>query len=59
MDVGMMMGFNSYGWDDCSDQRVWDEKSASRGSPPISASTVCGRPNITSTTTRSSPTTSS
>jgi alkanesulfonate monooxygenase SsuD/methylene tetrahydromethanopterin reductase-like flavin-dependent oxidoreductase (luciferase family) len=26
MDVGMMMGFTSYGWDDCSDQRVWDEE---------------------------------
>ena len=26
MDVGMMMGFNSYGWDNCSDQRVWDEE---------------------------------
>jgi hypothetical protein len=27
MDVGMMMMvFASYGWDDCSDQRVWDEE---------------------------------
>ncbi|WP_421994432.1 LLM class flavin-dependent oxidoreductase [Reyranella sp.] len=26
MDVGMMMVFSSYGWDDCSDQRVWDEE---------------------------------
>jgi alkanesulfonate monooxygenase SsuD/methylene tetrahydromethanopterin reductase-like flavin-dependent oxidoreductase (luciferase family) len=26
MDVGMMMVFASYGWDDCSDQRVWDEE---------------------------------
>src|SRR6201995_2133069 len=24
MDVGMMMVFASYGWDDCSDQRGWD-----------------------------------
>src|SRR3984893_11430094 len=26
MDVGMMMVFASYGWDDCSDERVWDEE---------------------------------
>ena len=26
MDVGMMMVFASYGWDECSDQRVWDEE---------------------------------
>jgi alkanesulfonate monooxygenase SsuD/methylene tetrahydromethanopterin reductase-like flavin-dependent oxidoreductase (luciferase family) len=26
MDVGMMMVFASYGWDDCSDRRVWDEE---------------------------------
>jgi alkanesulfonate monooxygenase SsuD/methylene tetrahydromethanopterin reductase-like flavin-dependent oxidoreductase (luciferase family) len=26
MDVGMMMVFASYGWEDCSDQRVWDEE---------------------------------
>lgn len=26
MDIGMMMVFASYGWDDCSDQRVWDEE---------------------------------
>ena len=26
MDVGMMMVFASYGWDDCSDARVWDEE---------------------------------
>jgi alkanesulfonate monooxygenase SsuD/methylene tetrahydromethanopterin reductase-like flavin-dependent oxidoreductase (luciferase family) len=26
MDVGMMMVFASYGWDNCSDQRVWDEE---------------------------------
>jgi len=26
MDVGMMMVFASYGWKDCSDQRVWDEE---------------------------------
>ncbi len=26
MDVGMMMVFTSYGWDDCSDARVWDEE---------------------------------
>ena len=26
MDVGMMMIFASYGWDDCSDARVWDEE---------------------------------
>src|SRR5579863_7265588 len=26
MDVGMMMVFASYGWQDCSDARVWDEE---------------------------------
>ena len=26
MDVGMMMVFASYGWEDCSDARVWDEE---------------------------------
>src|SRR5213082_646877 len=26
MNVGMMMVFASYGWEDCSDARVWDEE---------------------------------
>lgn len=26
MDVGMMMVFASYGWEDCSDGRVWEEE---------------------------------
>ncbi len=26
MDVGMMMVFASYGWENCSDERVWDEE---------------------------------
>src|SRR5205823_1586822 len=26
MDVGMMMVFASYGWDDCTDARAWDEE---------------------------------
>jgi alkanesulfonate monooxygenase SsuD/methylene tetrahydromethanopterin reductase-like flavin-dependent oxidoreductase (luciferase family) len=26
MDVGMMMVFASYGWDDCPDARVWEEE---------------------------------
>ena len=26
MDVGMMMVFASYGWDNCPDERVWDEE---------------------------------
>jgi alkanesulfonate monooxygenase SsuD/methylene tetrahydromethanopterin reductase-like flavin-dependent oxidoreductase (luciferase family) len=26
MDVGMMMVFASYGWEDCSDDLVWDEE---------------------------------
>ena len=26
MDVGMMMVFASYGWDNCPDGRVWDEE---------------------------------
>jgi alkanesulfonate monooxygenase SsuD/methylene tetrahydromethanopterin reductase-like flavin-dependent oxidoreductase (luciferase family) len=26
MDVGMMMVFASYGWENCTDQRVWEEE---------------------------------
>ena len=26
MDVGMMMLFTSYGWDDCPDGQVWEEE---------------------------------
>ncbi|MEQ9642373.1 MAG: LLM class flavin-dependent oxidoreductase [Alphaproteobacteria bacterium] len=26
MDVGMMMVFTNYGWDDCPDSQVWDEE---------------------------------
>ena len=26
MDVGMMMVFASYGWESCSDERVWEEE---------------------------------
>ncbi len=26
MDVGMMMVFSSYGWENCTDARVWDEE---------------------------------
>jgi alkanesulfonate monooxygenase SsuD/methylene tetrahydromethanopterin reductase-like flavin-dependent oxidoreductase (luciferase family) len=26
MDVGMMMVFASYGWEHCSDARVWEEE---------------------------------
>ncbi len=26
MDVGMMMAFTSYGWENCPDARVWDEE---------------------------------
>ena len=26
MDVGMMMVYASYGWENCSDGRVWDEE---------------------------------
>ena len=26
MDVGMMMLFSTYGWEDCSDGRAWDEE---------------------------------
>ena len=59
MDVGMMMVFASYGWENCSDQRVWDEEIRLAGSRPISALTACGRRNTTSTTTRSYPITSS
>ena len=59
MDVGMMMVFASYGWENCSDARVWEEEIRLGGSPPISVSTACGRRSITSTTTRSCRTISS
>ena len=26
MDVGLMMLFSTYGWDDCSDGRAWEEE---------------------------------
>jgi hypothetical protein len=26
MDVGMMMVFASYGWDECSDASAWEEE---------------------------------
>ena len=26
MDVGMMMIYSNYGWDDCPDAQVWDEE---------------------------------
>ena len=35
MDVGMMMVFASYGWEDCSDTGSGTRRSAWRGSPPI------------------------
>ena len=59
MDVGMMMVFASYGWENCSDGRVWDEEIRLAASPPIWASTASGPPNTTSPTTRSCRTTSS
>jgi hypothetical protein len=51
MDVGMMMVFASYGWNNCSDARVWDEeiRLARLAADP-------GRRSTTSTTTRSFPT---
>ena len=58
MDVGMMMVFASYGWDNCSDDRVWDEEIRLARLAADWASIACGRPSITSTTTRSCPTTS-
>ena len=56
MDVGMMMVFASYGWENVGDDQVGTRKSAWRGSPPISALTRCGRPSITFLITRSAPT---
>ena len=56
MDVGMMMVFASYGWENIGDDQVWDEEIRLARSPPIPASTCCGRPSITSSTTRSAPT---
>ena len=26
MDVGMMMVFSTYGWENCTDQRAWEEE---------------------------------
>jgi hypothetical protein len=37
MDVGMMMVFASYGWDDCSDTRVWDEEIRTAGYAKLEA----------------------
>ena len=54
MDVGMMMVFASYGWENCSDaRRAGRGNPPCVGSPPISAFLIeaCGRSqNITSTT---------
>jgi len=41
MDVGMMMVFASYGWDDCTDARVWRRKSGWLGRADL-ASTASG-----------------
>jgi hypothetical protein len=30
MDVGMMMVFASYGWENCTDRRVWDGRRGAR-----------------------------
>ena len=59
MDVGMMMVFASYGWEDCPDARVWDEEIRLARLAADSGSTCYGRPSTISTTTRSCPTTSS
>ena len=58
MDVGMMMVFASYGWENCPDDRVWDEEIRLAALAADSASTACGRPSTISTTTPSCPTTS-
>jgi hypothetical protein len=59
MDVGMMMVFASYGWDNCSEARVWDEEIRLARLAADWASTACGRPSTTSTTTHLCPTTCS
>ena len=51
MDVGMMMVFASYGWDDCPDARVWDEEIRLARIAADSG----GRPSTISTTIRSYP----
>ena len=59
MDVGLQMVFASYGWTGVSDEQVWDEEIRLARLPPTAGSMRCGRWSITSTITRSAPTTCS
>ena len=59
MDVGMMMVFASYGWEDCSDARVWDEEIRLARLAADLGFGCYGRPSTISMTTRSCPTISS
>ena len=55
MDVGLMMIFASYGWDNIGDDQVWDEDLRWRAKRRRSASTCCGRPSTISSTIRLIP----
>ena len=59
MDVGMMMIFAAYGWENISDDQVWDEELRLARIAADLASTCCGPPSTTSSTTRSAQTTCS
>ena len=56
MDVGMMMIFAAYGWENIGDDQVWDEELRLARLAADLGSTRCGRPSTTSSTTRSAPT---
>ena len=56
MDVGMMMVFASYGWENVGDDEVWDEEIRLARLAADPALTRCGRPSITFLITRSAPT---
>ena len=53
MDVGMMMIFAAYGWDDIADDQVWDEELRLARIAADLASMCSGRPSIIFSITRS------
>ena len=59
MDVGMMMIFSSYGWEDGSDGQMWEEELRLAEIAADSGSTASGPQSTISTTTPSCPTISS
>ena len=44
MDVGMMMIFAAYGWENIGDDQVWDEELRLARQAATSVSMRCGRP---------------